>query len=145
MPSQTCTSLRCTGLSGAQAGVPGELAALRKNSARHNYNAPNYPVSQPCPCQQSAARSAGDTWTSPTVGRSHRTVQCATRAVAATVGFTRKGRKLHTIHCPVVHRTVWCAHGRSNYGLPNGAPIAPSCLGAIKRLLGPWNSTPSTS
>jgi hypothetical protein len=70
------------------------------------------PVSQPCPRQQTVARSAGDTWSSPMVGRSHWTVRCATRVVAATVGFARKGRKSCTIHCPVVHRTVRCAHYR---------------------------------
>jgi hypothetical protein len=32
-----------------------------------------------------------------------------------------------------------------NYGLPNGAPTAPSCLGAIKGTQGAWSSTPSTS
>jgi hypothetical protein len=35
--------------------------------------------------------------------------------------------------CPVVHRTVRCVHGqKATIGLPNGAPTAPSCLGAIK-------------
>jgi hypothetical protein len=84
-PNQTCTSLRCTGLSGvhrtmsgAQAGAPGELVSLEKNIVRCGYNSPCL-VSQPRPSQQSVARSVGDTWTSPTVGRSQRTVKCATR------------------------------------------------------------------
>jgi hypothetical protein len=61
------------------------------------------------PSQRSIARSAGDTWTSPTVTRAHRTVRCSTGPVAATAGFARKGRKSGTIHCLVVHRTVRCA------------------------------------
>jgi hypothetical protein len=32
------------------------------------------------------------------------------RVVAAMVGFARKGRKMCTVHCPVVHRTLRCAH-----------------------------------
>jgi hypothetical protein len=88
--------------------------------------APDCPVSQTRSLQRSVARPAGDMWTSPTVGRSHRTVRCATRAVAATVGFARKGRKSRTVHCPVRPRT------EGNYSLPNGAPTTPSCLRAIK-------------
>jgi hypothetical protein len=56
----------------------------------------------------------------------HRTVRCAKGVVAATVGFAIKGRKSCTVHCPVRPRT------EGNYGLPNGAPTAPSCLRAIK-------------
>jgi hypothetical protein len=93
--------------------------------------APDCPVSQPRPRQQSAAQSAGDAWTSPMVTRAQ-TVRCATSVVAATVGFARTGRKSRTV-------TVrWCT------GL-SGAPtdirqLCPSkwsfngssCLGAIK-------------
>jgi hypothetical protein len=97
-------------------------------------------VSQPHPRQRAATRSAGDTWTSPMVEWSHRTVMCATRlsgvprgSMAATVGFTRKGRKSCTIHCLVMHRTVRCAHGqKATMAFQNGAPTAPSFLGAIK-------------
>jgi hypothetical protein len=32
--------------------------------------------------------------------------------VTATVAITRKGRKSRIVHCPVVHRTVWCTHGQ---------------------------------
>jgi hypothetical protein len=46
--------------------------------------------------------------------------------VTAMVGFARKGRKLCIVQCPVHPRT------KGNNGLPNGAPTAPSCLGAIK-------------
>ena len=89
--SQTCNSLRCTRLSGvhwtmfdAQSSAPSEQVALKKNSMRpaiiHRtvWCAPDCPVSQPCPRQRSVARSVGDTWSSPMVGRSHQTVQCAT-------------------------------------------------------------------
>jgi hypothetical protein len=61
MSSQTCTSLRCTGLSGAQAGVPDELAALGKNSACRGYNSPDRLV-----CTGLSGESVAPT---PTVGR----------------------------------------------------------------------------
>jgi hypothetical protein len=130
MPSQTCTSLRCTELSGvhrivssAQVGTPGELAALEKSWRRHDYNSPDYPV-----CTGLSGVAAAPT---PTVGRAingqhvdltnghqvapdclvcHRTVRCATGAMATTIGFARKGKKSHTVHYPVVHQTVRCAH-----------------------------------
>jgi hypothetical protein len=70
--SQTCTSLRCTRLSGvhrtvsgAQAGVLDEQVALGKTQHaatiihRTFRCAPDYPVSQPRPRQRSAARSVG--------------------------------------------------------------------------------------
>jgi hypothetical protein len=117
--SWTCARLRCTGLSGvhrtvsgAQAGSLGEQVALGKNSARHDYNSPDCPMSQPCPRQRSAEQSAGDAWTSPTVTRQHQIVRCATSVVATMVGFTRKGRKSRNVPCPVGHRTVRCAHGQ---------------------------------
>jgi hypothetical protein len=138
MPSQTCTSLQCTGLSGvhrtvsrAQAGAPANwlLSGTQHTTTiihRTVRCAPDCTMSQSRPRQRSAARSAGDTWTSPMIGRSHQTVRCATRVVAATFGFARKVRKPHTVHCPVHPRT------EGNYGLPNGAQAAPSCLRAIK-------------
>jgi hypothetical protein len=55
--------------------------------------APDCPVSQPRPRQWLAAQSARDTWPAPTVTRPHRTVRCAKGAMAATVGFARKGRR----------------------------------------------------
>jgi hypothetical protein len=76
-------------------------------------------VSQPRPRQHLVAQSAGDAWNSPMVTRLHRTVRCSTSIVVATVGFAKKGRKSRP-------RT------EGNYCLPNGAPTAPSCLGAIK-------------
>jgi hypothetical protein len=42
-------------------------------------------------------------------GRTDRSV--CEGGMAATVGFTKKGRQSRTVHCPVVHRTVRCAHG----------------------------------
>jgi hypothetical protein len=78
------------------------------------------------PSQRPVARSASDTWTSPTVTRAHRTVRCATGPVAATVGFTRKGRKSCTIHCPVRRQT------EGNQSLPNGAPTA--IKGTLRRM-----------
>jgi hypothetical protein len=74
--------------------------------------APDCPVSQLRPRQRSTAQSAGDAWPAPTVTRPHQTVRCAKGAMAAMVGFARKGRRSRTVHCSVVHRTVWCAHGQ---------------------------------
>jgi hypothetical protein len=129
--SQTCASLRCTGLSGVHRIVSGAQAGALANRLLSEKTqrattiihwtvrcAPDCPLSQPRPSQRWAARSAGDTWTSPMVRRQHRTIRCATRlsgvprgAMAATVGFAEKGRKSRTVHCPVVHRTVRCTRG----------------------------------
>jgi hypothetical protein len=78
------------------------------------------------PSQWPAVKSVDDTWTSPTVIRSHRTVRCATEPVAAMVGFAKQGRKSHIVHCPV-HPWI-----EGNQGLSIGTQTAPSCLGAIK-------------
>jgi hypothetical protein len=43
--SNTCTSLRYTGLSGANASAPDEQVALGKNSAICCYNSLDYPMS----------------------------------------------------------------------------------------------------
>jgi hypothetical protein len=97
----------CTGLSGGapdsvwwctgqclvrQAGS-GKLATLGNSSAAYDYNSPDCPMSQRPPDQRSAAKSAGDAWPAPTVGRVHRTVRCAPDSVrcanchnSATVG-----------------------------------------------------------
>jgi hypothetical protein len=56
----------------------------------------------------------------------HRTIRCAKSVMAATIGFARKGSKSRDVHCPV---RLWT---EGNYCLPNGAPMAPSHLGAIK-------------
>jgi hypothetical protein len=117
--------MRCTGLSGVHRTVFGAQIAPLENRplSRKTQHvtaiihwtvrcAPDCPVSQSCPCQRSAAQLVGDAWTSPTVTRPHRTVRCATGAVAATVSFARKGRKSHIVPCPVGHRTIRCAHGQ---------------------------------
>jgi hypothetical protein len=101
--------------------------------------APDCPVSQQRPRQQSTLRSTGDAWLEPTVTRPHRTVwyapksvRCAKGTKGSTVGFARIGKKSGTAHvggapdCPVRQLT----EGKNC--LPNGDPTAPSCLGAIK-------------
>jgi hypothetical protein len=86
------------------------------------------------PSQWSTARSAGDTWLSQQSRGGTGLSGVPHGPWPATVGFTRKGRKSRTVHCPVRPRT------ESNQCLPNGAQTAPSCLGAIKGTLGAWNS-----
>jgi hypothetical protein len=105
---------------------------------------PDCPVSQPRPSQRSAAQSACNQRTTrgPRQRSPGRTglsgvppdcpVRCAKGVVAAIAGFARKGRRSCIVQCPVVHWTIRCAHTEGNYCLPNGAPTAPSCLGAIK-------------
>jgi hypothetical protein len=100
-------------------------------------------VSQRPPDQRSAAKSAGDAWPAPTVGRMHRTVRCAPDCVrcannynSATVGCAILGRRSAPDNeqwmsggapdCPVRHPT----EGKNC--LPRMPPTAPSCLGAIK-------------
>jgi hypothetical protein len=100
-------------------------------------------VSQRPPAQRSAAKSAGDVWPAPMVGRGHRTVRCAPDSVrctnqpeVATVGCIRNGRKSRTGH------EQWLSGGTPDYpvrhpiegkiSLPRMPPTAPSCLGAIK-------------
>jgi hypothetical protein len=95
--SQTCTTLRCTGLSdvhetvfGAQAGALSELATLGKTLDTATIIHRTVRCASHAPSQRPVARSAGDTWTSPTVTRAHQTIRCATGSVAATVGFAEK-------------------------------------------------------
>jgi hypothetical protein len=100
-------------------------------------------VSQRPPAQRSAAKSAGDAWPAPTVGRRHRTVRCAPDSVrcangyiSATVSCTILGRRSAPDHeqclsggaldCPVRHPT------ESKNCLPRLPLTAPSYLGAIK-------------
>jgi hypothetical protein len=121
----------------------------RETLAAYGYNSPDCPVvhrmsvSQRSPAQRSAAKSAGDAWPAPTVGRGHRTVRCAPDSVRcanchkyATVGCARKGRRSRTGQlqglsggtpdCPVCHPT------EGKICLPRMPPTAPSFLGAIK-------------
>jgi hypothetical protein len=105
--SQDSAQSGCTGLSG---GAPdsvrcarlgsGKLATLGNSSAAYGYNSPNCPVSQRPPAQWSAAKSTGDAWPAPTVGRGHRTVRCAPNNVrcandynSTTVGCAIFGRR----------------------------------------------------
>jgi hypothetical protein len=100
-------------------------------------------VVQRPPAQRSAAKSAGDAWPAPTVGRRHRTVRCAPDSVwcangykSATVGCAILGKRSAPDHkqclsdgapdCPVRHPT----EGKNC--LPRLPSMAPSCLGAIK-------------
>jgi hypothetical protein len=127
-------------------GAPGWLSAnwlLSGVLAAYDYNSPDCPLSQRPPVQRSAAKSAGDAWPTPTVGRGHRTVQCAPYSVrcanqpeAPTVGRARNGRRSApdmlqwlsggASDCPVRHPT----EGKNC--LPCWVPTAPSYLGAIK-------------
>jgi hypothetical protein len=77
-------------VSGAQAGALSELATLGKTLGAATIIHRTVRCASHAPSQRSVARSAGDTWTSPTVTRAHRTVRCATGSVAATVGFAEK-------------------------------------------------------
>jgi hypothetical protein len=100
-------------------------------------------VSQRPPAQRSAAKSVGDVWPAPTVGKWHRTVRCAPDSVrcangyiSATVGCAILGRRSALGHeqclsggapdCPVRHPT----EGKNC--LPRLLPMAPSCLGVVK-------------
>jgi hypothetical protein len=117
--SQTCTSLRCTGLSGEQAGTPGEHASLGKMLGRCGYNSLDCPV-----CQLRAWPTAGhaisERHVCPANGHQvaldcpvrHRTVRCAMGPEVGN-GLLHQTRKGIT-HCslPGVHRTVRCALGQ---------------------------------
>jgi hypothetical protein len=121
--------------------VSGELATLGKTLAAYGSNSPDCLVSQ-----RSAAKSAGNAWLDPTVGRGLRTVRCANGPEAATVGCARLGRRSCTGHeqwlsggapdCPVCHPT------EGNFVLPRMPPTAPSCLGAIKGTPRPMEESP---
>jgi hypothetical protein len=86
-------SVRCARL------VSDELATLGKTSA----------VSQRPPAQRSTAKSAGDAWLAPTVGRGHRTVRCANCHQSATVDLEGNRAPDMNSSCPVAHQTVRCA------------------------------------
>jgi hypothetical protein len=114
---------------------------------------PDCPVSQRPPAQRPAAKSAGDAWLAPTVGRRHRTVRCAPDSVrcangynSATVGCailrrrsapdTEQCMSSGAPNCPVRHST----EGKNC--LPRLPPTAPSCLGAIKEAPRRMEETP---
>jgi hypothetical protein len=100
-------------VSGAQAGARDELAALGKSWGSHDQTVrcATRLFGEPATLASTVgSESAGDVWPAPTVTTPHRTVQCAKGVVDATIGFARKGRIPHTVHCPMVHGTVRCAH-----------------------------------
>jgi hypothetical protein len=151
MASQTCTSLRCTG----QCPVH-RLVQQRTHCSRElgrapwlkitglSSGAPNYPVSQQLPSQQSVARSADNTWPGLTITWSHRTVWCAPDSVwcakwtkGSTVDFARKGKRSGTIHVRCVNRQK----ARITYQMEIQRLLA--ALGLLKGPLGVWSSTPS--
>jgi hypothetical protein len=57
-----------------------------------------------------SAQSAGDMWPAPTITRLHRTVRCAMRAGGCNDRFCQRTKEIAYCSCPVVHRTVRCAH-----------------------------------
>jgi hypothetical protein len=80
--------------------LSGKIGGVRLYFTRLFGGAPDCPVSQQPPAQQSAAQSAGDAWPAPTVGRGHQTVRCAPDSVwctncheSATVIYARKGNR----------------------------------------------------
>jgi hypothetical protein len=83
-------------------GAPDSVRCARLASgeltAAYGYNSPDCPVSQWPLAQRSAAKSAGDAWLTPTVGRGHRTVRCANCHQSATIGCARFGRESGTGH-----------------------------------------------
>jgi hypothetical protein len=117
-------------------GIVGDAAAKIHQTV---WCAPDYPVSQQHPRQRSAAQSAGDVWPAPTVTRSHRTVQCAIGLSGVPrvpwLQPSASPKKEGNRHCSLSGEALDCPVRpwmEGNYCLPNGAPTAPSCLGAIK-------------
>jgi hypothetical protein len=75
--------------------------------------APDCPVSQRPPTQQSTVQSASNAWPAPTVGWGHQTVSGAPTSLelqwsTAPEKETDPHRTVYS-GCPVVHRTVRCA------------------------------------
>jgi hypothetical protein len=122
--SQTCTSLRCTGLSSAGLAHLVNRALLGKSQGtaaiihRTVRCAPDCPV---CIVLSSvlAARSANGRscdQRAPRVPSQRSLGRTRLSGVPwdqrlAMVSFTKQGRESRTVQCPVVHRTVRCAHG----------------------------------
>jgi hypothetical protein len=71
------------------------------------------PVNQRLPAQRSAAKSTGDAWPAPTVGRGHRTVSGAPTTTNPQRSDAPEKEGDHAPDsyrdCPVAHRTVRCA------------------------------------
>jgi hypothetical protein len=126
-------------VSGAQAGTATNslLSGIAEGTAAIIHRtvrcAPDCPVSQQRPRQWSAARSTGDAWPTPTITRPHRTVSGVPRGPRAQQSASPKKERNRALFmfggapdCPVRQPT------EGNNCLPNGDPMAPSCLGAIK-------------
>jgi hypothetical protein len=97
----------CTGQCLVREASSGKLATLGKTSVAYGYNSPDYLVSQRPPAQRSAAKSAGDAWLAPTVGRGHRTVSGAPTAtnLQRLAAPDLEGNRALDINssCPVAH------------------------------------------
>jgi hypothetical protein len=111
--SQTCTSLRRTGqclvprlARSANWPLPGKTQGVTTIIHR------TVRCASRAPSQGSIVRSAGDTWLSQRSGGGTRLSGVPRGPWLATVDFVRKGRKARTVHYPVVHQTVRCAHGQ---------------------------------
>jgi hypothetical protein len=109
--------------SSAHAGVLDKLAALEKSWGSRGYNSPDCLVWQPRLRQRSAAQSAGNTWTLPTVTRPHRTVQCAKgpRLQRSALPEKEGNRALFTVRwctglsdAPTDRRKLWPSKWSSN-------------------------------
>jgi hypothetical protein len=150
--NQTCTSLRCTRLSGvqrivsgAQVGAPTNRPLSGKFCGLHNYNSPNCPVCQPHARQRSNTRSAGDTWLSQW-SEDH----IELFGVPPHCPVCNGGRWLQRSASPekegnrALFNVRWCPQIEGNQGLPNGTQTTSNCLRAIKGTLGAWSTTPST-
>jgi hypothetical protein len=106
----------------------------REFLAAYDYNSLDCTMSQRPPAQQSAAKSAGDVWPTPTVGRGHWTVSGAPTARRlqrpAAPGMEGNHAPDMNSGCPVVHRTIRCATRQK-------ARIAfPECLQRLQAALG---------
>jgi hypothetical protein len=108
--SQTCTSLWCTRLSGSQAGASVNWLLSEKVGGAASIIHWTIQCASRAPSQRSIERSTGDTWLSQRSGGVTGLSGVPGGPWLTMAGFAKKGRKLHTVHCPVVHRTVRCVH-----------------------------------
>jgi hypothetical protein len=133
-------TVRCTPDSvQCQTGALGERVALGKSKGataiiQQNVQcAPDYPVCQPRAQLMVDRTISGRHVAQPTVSRRHRTVRCATRAMAGNGRLRQRRNEIE--HCSISDGAPDClVHPRTegNKGLPNGAPTTPRSLGAVK-------------
>jgi hypothetical protein len=125
-------AVRCPGCSATNSllsGIAKDAAAKIHRTVRC---APDCPVSQQRSRQRSAARSTSEVWPEPTVTGPHQTVSVPSGPRVQRSASPKKERNRALFmpgsapDCPVRQRT----EGKNC--LPNGAPTAPSFLGAIK-------------